>query len=155
VAELSHIGDEGEARMVNVAAKPVTRRRATAEAVLALSDEVAAALFAGTLPKGDALGVVRVAAILGAKRTSDLVPLCHPLPLDVVEVTVEPASGGARIEVSCQTEARTGVEMEAMTGAALGALALYDMVKAVDRGAEIGPVRLLAKRGGRSGSWQR
>jgi cyclic pyranopterin phosphate synthase len=141
--------------MVHVGDKPVTARRAVAEAIVSLSDEVAAALFSGSLPKGDAIAVVKVAAIMAAKRTSDLVPLCHPIGLDVVDVTVDPVAGGARIVVRCEVAARTGVEMEAMTGAAVGAVALYDMVKGLDRGAEIGPVRLLEKSGGRSGEWQR
>jgi cyclic pyranopterin phosphate synthase len=141
--------------MVHVGDKPVTARRAVAEAVVSLSDEVAAALFSGSLPKGDAIAVVKVAAIMAAKRTSDLVPLCHPIGLDVVDVTVDPVAGGARIVVRCEVAARTGVEMEAMTGAAVGAVALYDMVKGLDRGAEIGPVRLLEKSGGRSGEWRR
>jgi cyclic pyranopterin phosphate synthase len=141
--------------MVHVGDKPVTARRAVAEAVVSLSDEVAAALFSGSLPKGDAIAVVKVAAIMAAKRTSDLMPLCHPIGLDVVDVTVDPVAGGARIVVRCEVAARTGVEMEAMTGAAVGAVALYDMVKGLDRGAEIGPVRLLEKSGGRSGEWRR
>jgi cyclic pyranopterin phosphate synthase len=153
--ELTHVGEDGNAHMVNVGEKPVTRRRAVAEAIVALSPAVSDALFSGALPKGDAMGVVRVAAVMAAKRTSDLVPLCHPLALDVVEVDVTPVDGGARVEVACETTARTGVEMEAVTGAAIGAVTLYDMVKGLDRGAEIGPVRLLAKSGGRSGTWQR
>jgi cyclic pyranopterin phosphate synthase len=153
--ELTHIGEDGNAHMVNVGEKPVTRRRAVAEAVVSLSPAVSEALFSGSLPKGDAMGAVRIAAIMAAKRTSDLVPLCHPLALDVVEVEVTPIDGGARVRVTCETTARTGVEMEAMTGAAIGAVTLYDMVKGLDRGAEIGPVRLLAKSGGRSGTGQR
>jgi cyclic pyranopterin phosphate synthase len=153
--ELTHVGEDGNAHMVNVGEKPVTRRRAVAEAVVSLSPAVSEALFSGSLPKGDAMGAVRIAAIMAAKRTSDLVPLCHPLALDVVEVEVTPIDGGARVRVTCETTARTGVEMEAMTGAAIGAVTLYDMVKGLDRGAEIGPVRLLAKSGGRSGTWQR
>ena len=152
---LSHVDEHGDAHMVHVGDKPVTARRAVAEAVVSLSDEVAAALFSGSLPKGDAIAVVKVAAIMAAKRTSDLVPLCHPIGLDVVSVTIDPVAGGARIVVRCEVSARTGVEMEAMTGAAVGAVALYDMVKGLDRGAEIGPVRLLEKSGGRSGEWRR
>jgi cyclic pyranopterin monophosphate synthase len=152
---LSHVDEHGDAHMVHVGDKPVTARRAVAEAVVSLSDEVAAALFSGSLPKGDAIAVVKVAAIMAAKRTSDLVPLCHPIGLDVVDVTIDPVAGGARIVVRCEVAARTGVEMEAMTGAAVGAVALYDMVKGLDRGAEIGPVRLLEKSGGRSGEWRR
>ncbi len=155
MAELTHLDDEGNARMVDVGDKPITRRRAVAEATVLLGHDAATALFAGTLPKGDALAVVRVAAIMGAKQTSNLVPLCHPIGLDHVEVSVEAIDEGARIEVTCEVEARTGVEMEAMTGAAIGAVALYDMVKGVDRSAAVGTVRLLSKSGGRSGDWSR
>jgi cyclic pyranopterin phosphate synthase len=155
MSELTHLDDAGDARMVNVGEKAITRRRAVAEAIVRIDDAAASALFAGTLPKGDALGVVRVAAIMGAKQTSNLVPLCHPIGLDHVAVTIDPVDGGARIEVTCEVEARTGVEMEAMTGASIGAVALYDMVKGVDRGAIIETVRLLAKSGGRSGDWSR
>jgi cyclic pyranopterin phosphate synthase len=153
--ELTHLDDAGNARMVDVGAKDVTRRRAVAEAIVRLSDEAAGALFRGELPKGDALAVVRLATIMGAKQTPNLVPLCHPIGLDHIAVTIDPVDGGARIEVTCEVEARTGVEMEAMTGASIGAVALYDMVKGVDRGAVIETVRLLAKSGGRSGEWER
>jgi cyclic pyranopterin phosphate synthase len=141
--------------MVDVGDKAVTRRRAVAEAVVAMSPEVRDMLFAGDLPKGDALAVTRVAAIMGAKQTPALIPLCHPIGLDSVEVVVEHIDAGARIEVTCEIEARTGIEMEAMTGASVGALALYDMIKGVDRSAEVGPIRLLSKSGGRSGDWRR
>ena len=141
--------------MVDVGGKEVTTRRAVAEAVVVMSPEVRSRLLEGSLPKGDATAVVRLAAIQGSKRTSELVPLCHPLALDVVAVDLEHADEGVRIVVEARVAARTGVEMEAMTGAAIGALALYDMVKGLDRSAEIGPVRLLEKSGGRSGVWQR
>jgi len=152
---MSHLDDRGQARMVDVSAKPETEREAVAEAVVALAPATRQALFSGDLPKGDARAVVRIAAIMGAKRTADLVPLCHPLALTAVEADVEEVEAGARIEVRVLTTWRTGVEMEAMTGAAIGAVALYDMVKGLDRGAEIGTVRLLAKSGGRSGEWRR
>jgi cyclic pyranopterin phosphate synthase len=152
---LTHLDDAGRARMVDVTGKPVTARTACAEAHVALSAEVAARLFAGDLPKGDALGVVRVAAIMGAKKTSDLIPLCHPLPLAAVTAEVERTDEGARIVVNVAVEATTGVEMEALTGAAVGAVTLYDMVKALDKGVTIGPVRLLTKTGGKSGDWSR
>lgn len=155
MAELSHLDDEGRVHMVDVGEKDVTERRAVAEAFVAMSPETKAKLFAGDLPKGDALAVARVAAIMGAKRTSDLIPLCHPIGIDSVDVKIKAVGVGARIEVACEVHARTGVEMEAMTGASAGALALYDMIKGVDKGAEIGPVRLLAKSGGRSGEWTR
>lgn len=152
---LSHLDDEGRAHMVDVGAKAVTERTATAEAVVSMASETRHALFGGSLPKGDAVAVTRVAAIMAAKRTSELVPLCHPLDLTSIEVEVESVGVGARIEVTCRTSGRTGVEMEAMTGASIGAVTLYDMIKGVDRGAEIGPVRLLHKSGGKSGEWSR
>ncbi len=155
MTESSHLDEQGHARMVDVSAKAETVRSATAEAVVTMSPQSADALFAGTLPKGDALALIRVAAITGAKRTPDLVPLCHPLPLTGVTVEVTRLPNGARIVVTAGTVGRTGVEMEAITGAALGAVTLYDMIKGMDRGAEIGPVRLLAKSGGASGAWTR
>ena len=151
----THLDEQGNARMVDVGGKDVTTRVAVAEAVVALSDAVRERLFAGDLPKGDALGVARVAAIMAAKKTPDLVPLCHPIAIDGVDVEIEESPVGARIEVTARTTARTGIEMEAMTAAAIAAVALYDMVKGLDRGAEIGPVRLVRKSGGKSGDWQR
>jgi cyclic pyranopterin phosphate synthase len=144
VNELSHLDDEGAARMVDVSGKPETDREAVAEATVSMTS--------GTR---DALALARIAAITWVKRTPDLVPLCHPIPISAVEVGVEQVYSGARIEVRVRATARTGVEMEAMTGAALGAIAIYDMVKGLDRSAEIGAVRLLAKSGGRSGEWRR
>lgn len=152
---LTHLDDEGKARMVDVGGKTPSDREATAEAMITLSAETRAALFSGGLPKGDARAVARIAAIQGVKRTSDLVPLCHPIPLTGVDVDISETADGARIEVTVRTTAPTGVEMEAMTGAALGAITIYDMVKGIDRGAVIGPVRLLAKTGGKSGEWRR
>ena len=151
---LTHLDEQGRVRMVDVGSKAVTRRRARAEAVVSMSPGLVDRLMAGDLPKGDVLATVRLAAVMGAKRTPDLIPLAHPIGLDSVEVRIEPAEGGVRIEVECRLEGRTGVEMEAMTGAAVGALTLYDMVKSVERPVEIGPVRLLEKEGGRSGHWR-
>jgi cyclic pyranopterin phosphate synthase len=151
----THLDDQGRARMVDVGSKDVTQREAVAEARVSMSDEVRHRLLAGSLPKGDAFAVARVAAIHGAKRTSDLVPLCHPLPLDSVNATLEATDSGVLIRVTARVTARTGVEMEAMTGAAIGAITLYDMIKGLDRGAEIGPVRLISKSGGKSGDWRR
>ncbi len=151
----SHLGDEGEVHMVDVGAKEASARTAVAEATVRMGEDTRERLFSGALPKGDALATVRIAAIQGAKRTPDLVPLAHPLPLDAVTVTVEPVEEGARITVTASVTAKTGVEMEAITGAALGAIALYDMIKGLDRGAEITAVRLLEKRGGKSGDWAR
>lgn len=113
------------------------------------------ALMDGSLPKGDAAAVARVAAIQAAKRTADLIPLCHPLRLSAVEVAIEEVESGVRLTVTVRTTDRTGVEMEALTGASVGALTIYDMVKGIERGAEIGPVRLLRKSGGASGKWER
>lgn len=155
MTEPTHIDERGNARMVDVSAKPETERVAVAEAIIVMSDEARRALFGGTLPKGDALAVARIAAINGAKRTSELVPLCHPLPITGIAVTVEEHPTGARVEVTVSTVGRTGVEMEAITGASLGVIAIYDMIKAVDRAAEIGPVRLVSKSGGKSGEWSR
>lgn len=152
---LTHIDPAGHVRMVDVSEKRTTAREAVAEAVVELSDDARARLFDGTLPKGDALAAVRIAGIMGAKRTADLIPLCHPLPLTGVTVDVVEADGGARITARVATEARTGVEMEAMTAVSVAALALYDMVKSVDRSASIGSIRLLEKRGGTSGVWVR
>ncbi len=155
MTELTHLTDDGDVHMVDVGGKEVTERVAVAEAFVDLDDSTADLLFSGGLPKGDALAVVRIAAIGGAKKAADLIPLCHPLPLTGVQVVVERSGVGARIEVTAKTSGRTGVEMEAMSGVSAGALALYDMVKGVQRGATIGPIRLLAKSGGRSGEWQR
>lgn len=155
MTEPTHIDERGNARMMDVSGKPETERVAVAEAIITMGDKVRRALFGGTLSKGDALAVARIAAINGAKRTSELVPLCHPLPITGISVTVEEHPAGARLEVTVSTVGRTGVEMEAITGASVGVIAIYDMIKAVDRGAEIGPVRLVAKRGGKSGEWSR
>jgi cyclic pyranopterin phosphate synthase len=152
-----HLDEAGRARMVDVAGKPATRRSARAEGVIRMHGETLAAIRDRSLEKGDALAVARIAAIGGAKRTSDLVPLCHPLPLDGVRVEIDEVEdpAGLRVTVETTTEARTGVEMEALCAVSAALLALYDMCKARDRGMEIGPIRLLAKRGGRSGSWSR
>ncbi len=151
----SHIDDEGRVRMVDVGGKPVTEREAVAESRLVLSEDTRRLLFAGELPKGDALATVRLAGIMAAKRTAELIPLCHPLALTSISVEVEEMPEGARILARVASADRTGVEMEAMTAAAVAALALYDMIKGVERGAEIEGVRLLRKSGGTSGDWSR
>jgi cyclic pyranopterin phosphate synthase len=151
----THLDDEGNARMVDVGEKATTSRTAVAEATVAMSAEIRDRLFAGDLPKGDALGVARVAAIMAAKQTPALIPLCHPIPVDGVDVEIEEHPTGARVVVTARTTAKTGIEMEAMTAAAIGALAVYDMVKGLDRGVEVGAVRLLHKSGGKSGQWDR
>jgi cyclic pyranopterin phosphate synthase len=151
----THLDDEGNARMVDVGGKNVTARVAVAEAHLLMGAETKRRLFSGDLPKGDALGVARVAAIMAAKQTPALIPLCHPIAIDGVDVEVAETESGARIQVTARTTAKTGIEMEAMTAASIGAVALYDMIKGIDRGAEVGPVRLLHKSGGKSGDWDR
>lgn len=153
--ELTHLSADGDARMVDVGAKNITSRIAVAAADVTLSDTVRERLFSGDLPKGDALAVARIAAIMAAKQTSSLIPLCHPIPIDGVDVAIYEMEDGAQVEVTARTTAKTGIEMEAMTAASVGALTLYDMVKGLDRGAEIGSVRLLHKSGGKSGEWNR
>ena len=153
--ELTHIDDQGRARMVDVGGKDRTARSARAEAFVSMSDDLLDRLRKQTLPKGDPFEVARIAGILAAKKTSDLIPLCHPLPLTQVDVSIDLTDSGARVETSARTLAETGVEMEALVAASLAALTLYDMCKAVDKGVVIGPVRLLEKTGGKSGSWQR
>lgn len=153
--EFSHLNRQGEVHMVEVGDKAVTRREATAAGVVEMQESTAAMLFSGSLPKGDALALVRVAAIMGAKRTSDLIPLCHPIAISGVEVEVTKHARGAEILVRVRTAGQTGVEMEAMTGVSVGALTLYDMIKGLDRSATITEVRLLAKSGGASGDWHR
>lgn len=150
----SHLGEAGDVRMVDVSGKQVTDREAVAEAIVVMTPELARRLFTGDLPKGDALASVRLAGIMGAKQTPSLIPLCHPLPLTGVTVEVEEIEHGARIVATVRTTARTGVEMEAMTAASVAALALYDMVKGIDKAVMISRTRLLAKRGGKSGDWR-
>jgi cyclic pyranopterin phosphate synthase len=152
-AVLTHIDERGAARMVDVSAKDVTTRTATAAGRFITTAEVVALLRRDGLPKGDALAVARIAGIAGAKRTPDLVPLCHPVALHGVTVDLELLDDGVGITATTRTADRTGVEMEALTSVVVAGLALYDMVKAVDRGARLTDVRLLAKAGGRSGEW--
>ena len=152
---LTHLNEEGEVHMVDVGAKEETDRVAVAEGFVDMSPGLAERFFAGDLPKGDAAAVARVAGIAGAKRTAELVPLCHPIPLTGVEVRLEPAGHGVRITATVSTVGRTGVEMEAMTAVSTAALTVYDMVKGVERGVTISSVRLLRKTGGRSGEWTR
>ncbi len=153
MGELSHLDHRGTARMVDVSGKPVTRRLAEASCRVVLTPEVVARL--DSLPKGDAFAVARLAGIGGAKRTGELVPLAHPLPLDQVEVELEPAGGEVRVRSRVVTTARTGGEMEALTACATAALALYDMVKAVAREAVITDLRLDSKSGGSRGDYRR
>jgi cyclic pyranopterin phosphate synthase len=150
---LTHLDERGAARMVDVSAKPESERVAVAGCRVLLTPATLDLLAAGGLPKGDALAVARVAGIMGAKRTPDLVPLCHPLPITGVEVDFALEPDAVAISATVRTTARTGVEMEALTAAATAALALYDMVKGVQRDARIDGLRVLAKRGGRSGEY--
>jgi cyclic pyranopterin phosphate synthase len=151
--KFSHLDATGRARMVDVSTKPVTRRVAEASCRVELSSDTVARL--ADLPKGDAVAIARLAGIQGAKRTAEWVPLAHPLPLDQVEVTIEPDRDGVRIASAVVATARTGAEMEALTACAAAALALYDMVKAVERRAVITDLRLESKSGGRSGDFRR
>jgi cyclic pyranopterin monophosphate synthase len=152
---LSHIDEHGAARMVDVSGKAITHRRAVAEAVIHMKAETLAMILDGRVAKGDAMAVARVAGIMAAKRTSDLIPLCHPLALAHAAVDFEPLAGGLLIRAVVETSGPTGVEMEALTAAGVAALTLYDMCKAVDRGMTIDGLRLLEKEGGKSGSWVR
>jgi cyclic pyranopterin monophosphate synthase len=140
--------------MVDVGGKDVTERRAVARAVVTMSAETAAAVAAGDAPKGDVIGTARLAGIQAAKRTADLIPLCHPLPLSFVDVEIEVGSEEVVLTAEARTSAQTGVEMEAMTAAAVAALTVYDMVKGIERGVEVGPVSLLEKTGGKE-DWRR
>lgn len=155
--KLSHVDDAGRARMVDVSGKPETERTATAEGAVRMSREAHDLIVASALEKGDVLAVAQVAGIMAAKRTGELIPLCHPLGLEAIDVTVEPdaALPGVRIRATARLIGRTGVEMEAMVAVATACLTVYDMVKAVDRGLTIEGVRLLEKTGGTRGDWKR
>jgi cyclic pyranopterin phosphate synthase len=155
--ELTHLDAAGKARMVDVGAKPESERRAVAEAHLRMSPETAAAVERGDAPKGDVLGTARLAGIQAAKQAGGLIPLAHPIPLTFVDVEgrVEPGEGRVVLRAEARTVGRTGVEMEAMTAAAIAALAVYDMVKGVERGVIVERVELVEKAGGRSGTWTR
>jgi cyclic pyranopterin monophosphate synthase len=157
VSELTHLDGQGRARMVDVGEKPATQRAARARAILKVTPETARKVAEGDAPKGDVLGVARIAGIQAAKRTSELIPLCHPLALSFVgvEASVDVDTGEIELVAEARTTGPTGVEMEALTAASVAALTVYDMVKAIERGAEIASVTLLSKSGGRSGSWQR
>jgi cyclic pyranopterin phosphate synthase len=152
-ATLSHVDEHGAARMVDVSDKAVTTREAVARGRIGMSSEAFKAVRDATLKKGDALQVARLAGIMAAKRTSELIPLCHPLPLSHVDVTLTPDRDGFTIEARARTTAQTGVEMEALTAVSVAALTIYDMVKALDKGMVISDIRLTAKRGGRSGDY--
>jgi cyclic pyranopterin phosphate synthase len=157
VSELTHLDATGRARMVDVGDKAVSERRAVARAVVRVSPETARQVAAGDAPKGDVLGVARIAGIQAAKRTAELIPLCHPLALSFVgvEAGIDAEAGAITVTAEARTTGQTGVEMEAMTAASVAALTVYDMVKGLERGAEIADVVLLEKSGGRSGHWTR
>jgi len=154
--KLTHLDEDGHPRMVNVGEKPNTNRVAVAEGVVRMSAPALARIADGTVSKGDVFSIARLAGIQGAKRTADLIPLCHPLPIDGVEVDVTPFADQClvRIQATVRTHWRTGVEMEALMAVNAAALTIYDMVKSIDRGMSIDGVRLLEKRGGRSGTWK-
>jgi cyclic pyranopterin phosphate synthase len=145
----------GEIRMIDVGEKPVTRRRAVARAHVVMPEHVRERIAAGTLPKGDVLAAARIAGIMAAKHTPDIVPLCHPLPLTMVEVTPELEEGGVGIVAAAETTAQTGVEMEALTAAVAAALTVYDMTKGLDPAISIRAAELVEKSGGKSGHWRR
>jgi len=154
MSELSHLDDAGNARMVDVGAKEVTDRRAVARAEVRMSPATADAVRRGDAPKGEVIGTARLAGIQAAKRTSELIPLCHPLPLSFVDVTAEVGEDRVTLVAEARTSARTGVEMEAMTAAAVAALTVYDMVKGIERGVSVESVELLEKTGGKE-DWRR
>jgi cyclic pyranopterin phosphate synthase len=155
MTDLTHLDEHGAARMVDVSDKAVSAREATAEAVIVLSAEAFAAVVSGDAPKGDVLAAARIAGIMAAKKTSELIPLCHPIPLSNAGIEFEPLvdRNAIRIVATAKTNAPTGVEMEALTAASIAALTIYDMVKAVDKSAEIESIRLLTKSGGKSGAY--
>jgi cyclic pyranopterin phosphate synthase len=155
-AALSHLDARGRARMVDVGAKPVTARVARAAVTVVMQPATLRRIRRGAIAKGEVLAVARVAGIAAAKRTAELIPLCHPLPIEVASIDFTPRAGGRLdIEACVKVSAKTGVEMEALTAAAVAALTVYDMCKAADRGMRIERLRLLEKRGGRSGTWRR
>jgi len=152
---LSHVDSRGRVRMVDVGDKPVTTREAIARGSISMSREALRLISRGEVKKGDPLQAARLAGILAAKRTSSLIPLCHPLPLSSVDVDLTPTARGYQIEARVRTTAQTGVEMEALTAVSVAALTIYDMVKAVDKAMVIGDVKLMFKSGGRSGTYRR
>jgi cyclic pyranopterin phosphate synthase len=155
MSNFTHINSQGEAHMVDVSAKSATARTAIAATKVILGKSIVDKIYASDMPKGDVLATVRIAGIQATKQCASLIPLCHPLPLDKVSVDISRIGDGAiGIEVTCRTTGKTGVEMEALTGASVAALTLYDMCKALDKGISIESVRLLEKTGGKSGDWK-
>jgi cyclic pyranopterin monophosphate synthase len=156
-ARLSHLNEKGEARMVDVSAKEVTSRTAIAEGFVSMAPKTLDLILAGKAPKGDVLATARIAGIMAAKRTAELIPLCHSLPLTEVTIDFEPSRdpAGIKVEASAKVDAKTGVEMEALTAVSIACLTIYDMVKAADRGMTFSGIRLIEKTGGRSGPFKR
>jgi len=154
VSRLTHLDDEGRARMVDVSAKPAGARRAVASGLVRMSRQTLALALSGGAAKGDVRAVAEIAGVMAAKRTADLIPLCHPLALSQVEVAVEAAEAGLRVTATVKTTGPTGVEMEALTAVAVACLTVYDMLKAAERGMVIEAVRLIEKSGGASGDWR-
>jgi cyclic pyranopterin phosphate synthase len=154
MAKLTHLDDQGKARMVDVGGKAETQRLAVAEGRIAMSAAALEAIRDGNVPKGDVLAAARIAGIMAAKKTAELIPLCHPLALDAVHVDFDLEADGVRVTASASLTGRTGVEMEAMTAVSIALLTIYDMAKAIDKGMVISAVRLIEKRGGKSGHWQ-
>ena len=153
MSKLTHLSPDGTARMVDVGAKPATAREATATGRITMSTDAATAIAQGLVKKGDVLAVARIAGIMAAKKTSDLIPLCHPIPLTSVTIDLIPDETGVTATATARTTDRTGVEMEALTAVNVALLTIYDMAKAIDRAMVIDGVRLLAKSGGKSGDW--
>ncbi len=151
--DLTHLNSAGEAEMVDVSAKQDSVRIAVAESLVVLNPDILKALHQGEIPKGDVLATARIAGIQAAKKCADLIPLCHPLPLSKVKVDLQIEPDQVRIQATCKTTGKTGVEMEALTAASVAALTIYDMCKALDKGIEISRTRLLKKSGGKSGDW--
>ena len=157
MGELTHLDEQGRARMVDVGEKPITRRECVARGAVRMAQATLAAIAEGRTPKGDVLAVARIAGLQAAKRTAEWIPLAHPLPLDAVEIELLPVPAGSRVEIEARVcaHARTGVEMEALVAVAAAGLTVYDMCKAIDRGMSLEAVRLVRKRGGKSGEWIR
>ncbi|WP_375270075.1 cyclic pyranopterin monophosphate synthase MoaC [Sphingomonas sp.] len=155
MSDLTHLDADGAAHMVDVGDKDVTRREATATGRVAMSAEAVAAIRAGALKKGDVIAVARVAGIMAAKRTSDLVPLCHPLPITRVSLDLDVTDAGVIATATVRTDGKTGVEMEALTAVSVALLTVYDMAKAIDKAMILHDIQVVAKSGGRSGDWQR
>ena len=153
--ELSHLTGQGEVHMVEVGDRAITKREATAAGMLVMQPSTLNIVLSGDTPKGDLLAVARIAAIQAAKRTSELIPLCHPLPISGMDISIEPDPSlpGLKVQASCRTTGQTGVEMEAITAVSIGLVTLYDMLKSIEPGMTINGIQLLHKNGGRHGSW--